>query len=133
MEKPYDRSELIKVVETALEFPKPQIKKRNLYIKDEGIIYSVKIQDILYIKSERRRLYIYTKKEAFTVKNRTLENIIEEISSGDFVRCSRFYVVNKRHIKSIDYVNRIITITGTKEEIDIGPSMIKSMKSKFSS
>ena len=30
MEKPYDRSELIKVVETALEFPKPQIKKRNL-------------------------------------------------------------------------------------------------------
>ena len=61
------------------------------------------------------------------------ENIIEEISSGDFVRCSRFYVVNKRHIKSIDYVNRIITITGTKEEIDIGPSMIKSMKSKFSS
>ena len=97
MEKPYDRSELIKVVETALEFPKPQIKK-----------------------------------EVFTVKNRTLENIIEEISSGDFVRCSRFYVVNKRHIKSIDYVNRIITITGTKEEIDIGPSMVKSMKSKFS-
>lgn len=93
----------------------------------------MKIQDILYIKSERRRLYIYTKKEAFTVKNRTLENIIEEISSGDFVRCSRFYVVNKRHIKSMDYVNRIITITGTKEEIDIGPSMIKSMKSKFSS
>lgn len=42
-------------------------------------------------------------------------------------------MVNKRHIKSIDYVNRIITITGTKEEIDIGPSMIKSMKSKFSS
>lgn len=133
MEKPYDRSELIKVVENALEFPKPQIKKRNLYIKDEGIIYSVKIQDILYIKSERRRLYIYTKKELFTVKNRTLENIIEEISSGDFIRCSRFYVVNKRHIKSIDYVNRIITITGTKEEIDIGPSMIKSMKSKFNS
>lgn len=71
--KPYDRSELIKVVETALEFPKPQIKKRNLYIKDEGIIYSVKIQDILYIKSERRRLYIYTKKEAFTVKTELLK------------------------------------------------------------
>lgn len=131
MEKPYDRDELIKVVETALEFPKPQIKKRNIYIKDEGIIYPVTIQDILYIKSERRRLYVCTEKESFTIKNKTLENIIEEINSMEFIRCSRFYVVNKRHVKSIDYVNRIITLTGTKDEIDIGPSMIKNMKSRF--
>ena len=133
LEKPYDRSELIKVVETALEFPKPQIKKRNLYIKDEGIIYSVAIKDIIYIKSERRLLHIYTKKEVFNVKNKTLENIVEEINSGDFIRCSRFYVVNKRYVKSIDYVNRILTLAGIKDEIDIGPSMIKNMKSKFSS
>ncbi len=131
LEKPYDKGEFIKTVEMALRFPQNPIKKRNLYIKDDGVLYSVRIKDILYMKSERRRLHIYTENEIFTVKNKTLENIIEEINSHDFIRCSRFYVINKKYVKSIDYVNRFIELIGTKELIDIGPSMVKNLKNQF--
>ena len=103
-------------------------KKRNLFLRIDGIIYSIRIDDIMYVEVERKRLSIYTQNEKIIVKNKTLSGIINEINSEDFIRCSRFGAVNKKYVKYIDYVNLYIKLCGRDEMIPIGSSMKKSIK-----
>ena len=131
VEKPYDKREFVQLIRGALKFPENNVRKRNLFLRIDGIIYSVKIDDILYLEGERRKLSIYTKKEKIIVKNKTLSGIMNELNSENFIRCSRFSIVNKRYVKYIDYVNQYIKLYGTDEVVEIGVSMKKRIRSQL--
>ena len=128
MEKPFDSEDFLRLVRNALKVPGNVEKKRNLFLRIDGIIYSIRIDDIMYVEVERKRLSIYTQNEKIIVKNKTLSGIINEINSEDFIRCSRFGAVNKKYVKFIDYVNLYIKLCGRDEMIPIGSSMKKSIK-----
>lgn len=128
VEKPFDKEEFIRLVGKALYFPESVERQRNLFLRIDGIIYSIKIDDIMYLEVQRRRLSIYTRSEQITVKNKTLSGIMDEINSEDFIRCSRFGIVNKKYVKYIDYANLYIKLHGRDETIPIGSSMKKSIK-----
>lgn len=128
MEKPFDSEDFLRLVRNALKVPGNVEKKRNLFLRIDGIIYSIRIDDIMYVEVERKRLSIYTQNEKIIVKNKTLSGIINEINSEDFIRCSRFGAVNKKYVKYIDYVNLYIKLCGRDEMIPIGSSMKKSIK-----
>ena len=48
-EKPYDEEEFERTVIQALEYIPHKEKKKRLYYKNDGILFSIKIEDIIYV------------------------------------------------------------------------------------
>lgn len=131
IEKPFDPVEVKNLIEKAFKFPEIKQKDKTVFFRKEGIVYSVKAKDIIYIESSRRKLVVHTTKEVLTVPYKTCSQILEELESDDFIQCSRYTIINKNYVESIDYVNRFIKLEGEERDIEIGISMKKKVKDEL--
>lgn len=72
-----------------------------LTIKHEGRLHRINENTISYLKAYDNYCYIVTQADTFLVPH-TLKHVSEQLQSDDFVKAHRSYVVNLRHIVSID-------------------------------
>lgn len=93
-------------------------KKRVLRIKDSNTLYTINIDDILYITKEsfERKTIIVTDYDEFKVSNSL--NSIKEMLNDDFVQTHRACIINKNRTCKIDYSNKIIEFDNN-ETIDL--------------
>ena len=131
IEKPFDANKVKDVVLQVLMFPVVDDMERHMYFKKDGIIYSKRIKDIIYIESERRKVIIYSKDEMLEVPYKTFEELECELDSNFFVRCSRYTIINKTYIHQIDYPNRYVRLHYIDKPIEIGISMKKRFKEQM--
>ncbi len=131
VEKPFDKEEVKRLVRQALTFADMERVDKTFYFRSEGVIYAVDSRDIIYIENVKRKIVIHTQKEQIVVPYMTNEKLIRELGSDNFVQCSRFCIVHKKYIETIDYVNRYIRLKGIKEPVEIGITMKKRLKETF--
>lgn len=128
IEKPFDPKEVVKTVKEAIEIPVPTPKREYAYFRKDGILYSVKVDEIVYIVVSRQGVEIHTIKDCLKLSYRTISEILKNLDSADFVQCNRSMVVNKAYIQQIDLVNRYIRLKGLTTVVEIGTSMKKQFK-----
>lgn len=81
-----------------------------LKIRDyTGIIFKIRIRDILYIESCGHRITFHTEHSNYDTGEYTLEKIVEQLPEF-FVRCHRKYIININKATSYDRTNRYIHI-----------------------
>ncbi len=131
IEKPFEPEKVQEMIGAALEFPDAEEEDRNVYFRKDGIIYCFRKNDIVYIESSRRKVTIHTINDELTIPYKTSEQILKTLNSSDFIQCSRYAIVNKKYVKFIDSVNRIIRLKEIDKEIEIGVSMKKRFKDEF--
>lgn len=93
-------------------------KKRVLRIKDTNTLYTINIDDILYITKDsfERKTIIITDYDEFRVGNSL--NSIKEMLNDDFIQTHRSCIINKNRTCKIDYSNKTITFDNN-EMIDL--------------
>lgn len=128
IEKPFDSKEVLKTVEDALGFPVLVPKKEFVYFRKDGILYSVKIEEIVYISASRQGIEVHTIKDCLRLSYRTISEILQELESSNFVQCHRSIIVNKNYIEHYDLTNRYIKLRGVDEIVEIGSIMKKQFK-----
>ncbi|WP_299364953.1 LytTR family DNA-binding domain-containing protein [Winogradskyella sp.] len=72
-----------------------------LTVKHEGRLHRINQDTISYLKAYDNYCYIVTKTQTYLVPH-TLKHISEQLEGSDFVRAHRSYVVNLKHILSVD-------------------------------
>lgn len=79
----------------------------------------VKLQDILYIKSDRHYLeyYMVDRNKPYLSRN-TLNDVSRELSCPDFVKVHQRYLVNMNHITKFDTFTNIVVVN-SKEKLPI--------------
>lgn len=91
----------------------------NIILEDEisGKV-AVYYRNIIYIKSERHYLYFYLQKRDMPIKIRASINEIEDtMKKYDFSRIHRSYIVNLKHVLSIDTkVGKVQMNTGAERQ-----------------
>jgi DNA-binding LytR/AlgR family response regulator len=127
IEKPFDPENVQKIIQKALKFPIVDDNERFVYFRKDGIIYSKCVKDVIYIEIARRKIVIHCKDDVLEIPYKTCEEIMRELDSTAFVRCSRYGIINRNYIEEIDYTNRYIKMKYIKEPVEIGIIM----KSKF--
>ena len=136
IEKPFAPEQVKNLIQKALKFPELKENEndteRTLYFRIEGIIYAVKSKDIVYIETGRRYLTVHTTDGILKVPYKTGNQILKELNSPDFIQCSRYTIINKQFIESIDPVNRYIKMKGIEESVELGASMKKRFLDEFS-
>lgn len=128
IEKPFSVPQVRDTILSALEMPLVQDDDRNVYFRKDGIIYSKKINEIVYIENSRRRISLHCVNEELEIPYKTCDEILRELDSESFVQCSRFAIVNKNFIEQIDYTNRYIKLKYCNEPVDIGIVMGKAFR-----
>lgn len=76
-------------------------KQQFLTIRHEGRLHRINQNSIQYLKAFDNYCYIVTKTETFLVPH-TLKHILEKLQNTDFVKSHRSYIVNLKHINSVD-------------------------------
>ncbi len=128
IEKPFDPGEVMKTVEEALEIPMPSPKREYVYFRKDGILYSVKVEEIIYIVANRHGVEIHTTKDCLKLSYRPMAEILKELESSEFLQCNRSMVVNKNYIEHFDLTNRYIKLKETDVAVEMGSSMKKLFK-----
>lgn len=117
--KPYIKKDVENVVKKLLSIHNTK-EEKSIVVKKDGINYRIKCDAIVYVQAVTRGVCLYLKKEAMKIPYLTIVKLMEQLPEEDFIQCHRMFVVNKRHIKNIDYVNRMIKMDYYDETVEIG-------------
>ncbi|MCI9844756.1 LytTR family transcriptional regulator DNA-binding domain-containing protein [Flavobacterium pectinovorum] len=108
LEKEILEIEHLKKVEEVKQLKK-LVEKENIILKDKT---KINLDQLVYIKAEDHYLNIFTiGKKSHLVRGK-LTDIIKELPSN-FINCHRSYIVNKNHIKKIQF--KFITMVDNSE------------------
>ncbi len=128
IEKPFDPKEVVKTVKEAMEIPVSIPKREYVYFRKDGILYSVKVDEIVYIVVSRQGVEIHTIKDCLKLSYRTISEVMKDLDPTDFVQCNRSMIVNKAYIENIDFTNCYIKLKGLRTVVEIGSIMKKQFK-----
>lgn len=132
IEKPYDRRQILKLVEKALNYTTYREENVKITFRKDGILYPVEVKDIVYIESINHILHIHLQNGTMMkIPYRTCRQIMEEIDSGTLVQCSRSTIVNREYISSVDIVNQCITFRDNLGSANIGITYKRRMVAEF--
>lgn len=117
--KPYDRQTVEDVIRKIIMHDKVA-EEKNIIVKKDGINYRIKCDAIQYVQAVTRGVMFKMTKESIKIPYMTIKEFMTKVDPEDFVQCHRMYVVNKKHVKFFDVVNRIIKLEdGSQVEIGI--------------
>lgn len=116
--KPYDRKTVEDVIQKIVMHDKVA-EEKYIIVKKDGINYKIKCDAIQYVQAITRGIQIKLTKETVKVPYLTIKEFMKKVDPEDFIQCHRMYVVNKKHIVSIDVVNRMIELED-KNMVEIG-------------
>ncbi len=130
-EKKYDPKELFATVLEVLQYETPNESTKMIYYKREGLLFSINIQDIIFIENCNRYIEYHCTDGVHKAPYKSCKNLIEDIHSEDFLQCNRHTIVNRRYILYVDFVNRYIELTNDYGSLEIGPRMKKDLISRL--
>lgn len=103
-------------------------QQQSFVFENHSKISRILLSDILYFEVQIRQVYLQTFTERHCFYSQ-IDNIEKQLSTKEFARCHRSFVVNLQHIKSI----KPTEITMINEQtIPVGSKYFKPLKSFFS-
>lgn len=134
VEKPFSPERVKQLVKKALCFSTEiESKKEKVFcFRRDGVLYPVKIQDIIYIETINHIVNVYLVEGGpLTVPYRTCKQLLEDIDSNVLMQCSRNVIINKDYILNVDMANRFIALKGEKKRIEIGITYKKKIMAEY--
>lgn len=127
IEKPFDEKRVREMIRQCLKFQVAPPTPLNIFFQKDGIAYSFRPQEIIYVESSGHTLYIHLSKETVEIPYITLKQVIDETSEYGFVQCSRNTIVNREYIINVDMTNRFIRLK-PDNRVEIGEKYKKELK-----
>ncbi len=123
--KPVDQIAIDRVLDKAMKKIDKSMEASFALKTSDGIV-SVSSSDIYYVEVYDHDLIYHTTQGNYKVRG-TLSDVKEKLDDRHFIQCSRSYLVNMRHIKSVhkDYVE----VNG--EQIQLSQSHRREIEQRF--
>lgn len=106
--KPIDKMKFIKIFKNAVK--KMQDENKIYVIQARGKTAALRLSDIKFIESNKKSVKIHCDKEIYS-SNENISDGDKKLSEDGFIRISRYYLVNMKHIKEIR-TNDILLTSG---------------------
>ena len=81
--------------------PKEIERDKTIYIKSGPQLYKINTKDILYLEKEGNYLTFHTKTKKI-LSRQNMKDIFELLSTEEFIRVHKSYIVSKRHMEIIE-------------------------------
>lgn len=128
LEKPFSIEKAKELISQALKYEYADDKQEVLWFRKGGVLFAVRLQEIVYVEAKVRTLYIHTRnREVMEAPYLTIKKFLEMTAHGGFCQCSRNVVINRKYVKNIDTVNRYISMRYMDKRIEMGSAFRKQM------
>lgn len=97
--KPVTEQKFNLIMNKALKKLKAKVKKTYV-IQTRGKTKIIKLSDIKYIESDKRSVHIHCQEESLN-SNENIGKVETKLEEEDFIRISRYYIVNMDYISEI--------------------------------
>ena len=131
--KPFKEEEVRNSLETIIKYgmdKEPKKEEKFLKIKQRDFSYLIKQEEIIYIESKNRKLFIKTIKDDIDVSTYTLKQILIELED-EFIRCHRGFIINTNYIEKINKTEDTIHLKETADIIPIGRAFKELIRSRI--
>lgn len=99
--KPIDKEKFYEALDS---YFKTNPLSKRIVIKAFGDTQIINLNDVLYIESSRKDVYIVKQNEEI-IYHKTITEMEEQLMNLDFFRCHRSYLVNMKNVKKFDSKN----------------------------
>lgn len=127
IEKPFSKEKVIELVKKALRYQAPVDRDERVYFPKDGILFAVRLSEIIYVEAQNHILYINLIKERMEIPHITIKKFADMTQGKGFMQCSRNTIVNKKFIENVDIVNRYISFREIDVQVGIGPTYKKKV------
>lgn len=128
IEKPFIVEQVRKLIFKASQFLIDDNTERPVVWKKDGITFAKNRRDIIYIENSQRKMAVHYKDDILEIPYKTSEEILKDIDLVQFVRCSRYTMVNRQYIVALNYANRYIKLKHIAEPVGIEIVMKKRFR-----
>lgn len=131
LEKPFSLNKAEKLIQEALEFDLKHHKKEDIYLRKDGIWYSISLEDVVYVEVSNHLITINFEDDKLDIPYITIKQFMEKAGNG-FLQISRSTAVNKNFIQYIDLANRYIRLKDKhRRMLEVGPVFSKKIRRKL--
>lgn len=120
IEKPFEKKQVINLLKRALFYKTPSNEEKRVYLRKEGILYSMELRKIVYIQVRNHKMKIYMNDGEIEIPYKTIKQFLQENERDELIQCNRYSVINKEYIENVDFANRFIKLRGKKDLVEIG-------------
>lgn len=108
--KPFNKEDLFTSIEIALSNFESNFKQLTnttqkltnvIFVKKKDRFYSIKLEEILFIKNDHVYIEIYTQNDTFLIRS-SLESFVEQLPKTIFFQIHRSYVINLNYLETIN-------------------------------
>ena len=132
IEKPFAPEQVVKLVVKALNYTTEREKEISLTFRKDGILYPVKLKEIVYMESLNHIMYIHLLDgSVLEIPYKTCKQVMQETDTNCLMQCNRSTLVNKEYVLSIDAPNRFLTLKDDLGMLDIGITYKKKILAEF--
>ena len=132
VEKPFSPERVKQLVSKALSFPRKSESDHVFCFRKDGILYPVKIKEIVYIESVNHEIEVYMANgSTLTIPYKPFRQLLEEIDADCLLQCSRNTIINKDYVESVDVTNKYIAMRGCTKRIEIGITFKKKILAEY--
>jgi DNA-binding LytR/AlgR family response regulator len=99
-----------------------------IFVKSNSRLVKVKMNEIYFVEALKDYVIIYTKESKYTVHS-TMKDMLTKLTSSEFLRVHRSYIVRVDKIVAIEQNN--LVIEGDKKVIPVGGSYRDELHSRL--
>lgn len=132
VEKPFSPERVKQLVERAFNFSTYKENNASYCFRKEGILYPIKVRDIIYMDNSNHRLTVHMiKGNNMILPYKTCGQLLDEVDADCLFQCNRSTIVNKDYILNVDIQNRYITLKETADTVEIGITFKKKVLAEY--
>ncbi|MCM1134241.1 MAG: LytTR family DNA-binding domain-containing protein [Clostridium sp.] len=132
IEKPFSSEVVKEILIKAMNYTTKKEKDPSYCFRKDGILYPVKVRDILYMESINHEICIHMKNDnILTIPYKTCKQLLDEIDADCLIQCSRNAIINKDYVYNIDIQNKCITFKESNDKVLIGITFKKKVLAEF--
>lgn len=117
--KPFKDEEVEHILKTLINYGIEMEEDTYIKIKQKEYSYLINEDEIIYIESRNKKLFIVTINEKISLSTYTLKQLMDKLGEN-FVQCHRGYIINMNYIEKIHKTENDIYLKGVEIPIPIG-------------
>ncbi|MFZ7132712.1 MAG: LytR/AlgR family response regulator transcription factor [Eubacteriales bacterium] len=127
--KPFSDQEAKSIIEPIINHIDQPDKPQNevLQLKQKGVTYNFRQNDIVFIEARNRRLFITTIHETASFSNYTLTSIENDLQKS-FIRCHKGFIINCDYVYKINHIDQEILLNPSSFIVPIGRKYSSNVK-----
>lgn len=120
LRKPIFYNEVEETMREVLELKDLKAEAPAVKVKNDGVVYVIQQNEIIYAKSSLSKLTIVTDRDCIQVFYMSCNALMQQLNPEIFIQCNRCTIINKSKILSYNTKEDMLLLAGCDTKIKVG-------------